>query len=65
METIAMMGRYDLEKLKNISKYLFGITKRLKPYERSMTPVTPRKLLKNFGISLKAQVAKEEEEKNK
>ncbi|MFX0100290.1 MAG: 4-hydroxyphenylacetate 3-hydroxylase N-terminal domain-containing protein [Candidatus Hodarchaeota archaeon] len=63
METIAMMGRYDVEKLKDIAKYLFGITRRLKPYERSLSPVTPRKLLKNFAISLKAQKAKEESEK--
>ncbi len=48
METIAMMGRYDLEKLKNISKYLFGIKSRLRRYERSETPVTPRKMLEKF-----------------
>ena len=48
METIAMMARYDLEKLKNISKYLFGIKSRLRRYERSETPVTPRKMLEKF-----------------
>ena len=43
-----MMGRYDTEKLKNISKYLFGIKSRLRRYERSETPVTPRKMLEKF-----------------
>jgi len=46
METITMMMRYDLEKLKDISKYLFGIKKRLKRYERPT--VTPRKQLEKF-----------------
>ena len=46
METIAMMGRYDVEKLKDISKYLFGIRKTLKRYERPT--VTPRKMLEKF-----------------
>jgi len=46
METIAMMGRYDVEKLKDISKYLFGIRKNLKRYERPA--VTPRKMLEKF-----------------
>jgi len=48
METITMMGRYDLEKLKNISKYLFGIKSKLHRYERSETPVTPRAMLEKF-----------------
>ncbi len=48
METIAMMGRYDVEKLKNISKYLFGIRSKLRRYERSETPVTPRKMFEKF-----------------
>jgi 4-hydroxyphenylacetate 3-monooxygenase/4-hydroxybutyryl-CoA dehydratase/vinylacetyl-CoA-Delta-isomerase len=38
--------RYDTEKLKNISKYLFGIKPRLKRYERPT--VTPRKQLEKF-----------------
>ena len=49
MESIALMGRYDIEKLKNISKYLFGIKSKLRRYERSETPVTPRKILEKFG----------------
>lgn len=63
METIAMMGRYDLEKLKNISKYLFGIKKKLRPLERSMNPVTPRKMLEKFGKALKLKRQREEREK--
>ncbi|MFX1257289.1 MAG: 4-hydroxyphenylacetate 3-hydroxylase N-terminal domain-containing protein [Promethearchaeota archaeon] len=46
METITMMTRYDLEKLKNIAKYLFGIKKRLKRFDRET--VTPRKMLEKF-----------------
>jgi len=46
METITMMGRYDLESLKSIAKYLFGIEKELPKYERP--PVTPRKMLERF-----------------
>lgn len=46
METIAMMSRYDTEKLKSISKYLFGIEKELPLYERPT--VTPRKMLERF-----------------
>jgi len=46
METITMMMRYDLEKLKNISKYLFGIKPKLRRYERPT--VTPRKQLEKF-----------------
>ena len=43
MESIAMMSRYDLEGLKSISKYLFGIEKELPAYVRPT--VTPRKML--------------------
>lgn len=53
METIAMMMRYDLEKLKNISKYLFGIKSRLRRYERPT--VTPRKQLEKFRIAMKGK----------
>lgn len=59
METIAMMGRYPLEKLKNIAKYLFGIKSKLHRYERSETPVTPRQLLEKFK---KALIAKQKRE---
>jgi 4-hydroxybutyryl-CoA dehydratase/vinylacetyl-CoA-Delta-isomerase len=43
METITMMARYDVERLKSIAKYLFGIEKELPKYER--LTVTPRKML--------------------
>ena len=46
METITMMGRYDLDRLKKIAKYLFGIEKELPLYERQT--VTPRKMLERF-----------------
>jgi 4-hydroxybutyryl-CoA dehydratase / vinylacetyl-CoA-Delta-isomerase len=46
METITMMSRYDLEGLKGIAKYLFGIEKDLPKYERST--VTPRKMLERY-----------------
>jgi 4-hydroxyphenylacetate 3-monooxygenase/4-hydroxybutyryl-CoA dehydratase/vinylacetyl-CoA-Delta-isomerase len=46
METITMMLRYDTEKLKNISKYIFGIKSKPKRYERPT--VTPRKQLEKF-----------------
>ncbi|MBP2652824.1 MAG: hypothetical protein H6Q73_393 [Firmicutes bacterium] len=46
METIAMMGAYDLEGLKNIAKYLAGINKDLPIYERPT--VTPRRMLEKF-----------------
>ena len=58
METIAMMGRYDIQKLKGIAKYLFGIEKNLERIERQESPVTPRKLLEDFGKKLKAQQKK-------
>ena len=50
METITMMMRYDIEKLKDIAKYLFGIKSRLKRYERPT--VTPRKQLEKFRQAL-------------
>ena len=50
METITMMMRYDTERLKDISKYLFGIKSKLKKYERPT--VTPRKLLERFRKSM-------------
>lgn len=53
METITMMIRYDLEKLKDISKYLFGIKSRLKRYERPT--VTPRKQLEKFRKAMQAK----------
>jgi len=46
METITMMARYDLESLKSIAKYLFGIEEGLPRYERPT--VTPRKMLERF-----------------
>jgi len=46
METITMMARYDIESLKSIAKYLFGIEKELPKYERAT--VTPRKMLERF-----------------
>jgi 4-hydroxybutyryl-CoA dehydratase/vinylacetyl-CoA-Delta-isomerase len=53
METITMMMRYDLEKLKDISKYLFGIKSRLKRYERPT--VTPRKQLEKFRKAMQGK----------
>jgi len=55
METIAMMGRYDMKKLKNISKYLFGIKSSLGRIERSETPTTPRAMLEKFQKALISQ----------
>ncbi len=46
METITMMARYDLQSLKSIAKFLFGIEKELPRYERPT--VTPREMLKRF-----------------
>ncbi|MCP4668833.1 MAG: aromatic ring hydroxylase [Deltaproteobacteria bacterium] len=46
METITMMSRYDLESLKKIAKYLFGIEDKLSLYERPT--VTPREMLEKF-----------------
>ncbi|MHA1579643.1 MAG: 4-hydroxyphenylacetate 3-hydroxylase family protein [Candidatus Freyarchaeota archaeon] len=46
METITMMARYDLERLKSIAKYLAGIEKELPRYERAT--VTPRAMLERF-----------------
>jgi len=57
METITMMMRYDLEKLKNISKYLFGIKSKLRRYERPT--VTPRKQLEKFRKAMQAKQKRE------
>ena len=57
METITMMMRYDLEKLKNIAKYLFGIKSKLKRYERPT--VTPRKMLEKFRKAMQAKQKRE------
>ena len=46
METIAMMGGYDVEALKGIAKYLAGIEKEMPIYERKT--VTPRRVLEKF-----------------
>ncbi|MBU2551954.1 MAG: aromatic ring hydroxylase [Proteobacteria bacterium] len=46
METITMMARYDMGKLKNIAKYLFGIEPQLPMYTRET--VTPRAMLDRF-----------------
>jgi 4-hydroxyphenylacetate 3-monooxygenase/4-hydroxybutyryl-CoA dehydratase/vinylacetyl-CoA-Delta-isomerase len=46
METIALMGRYDLEALKSIAKYLAGIEKDMPRFERPT--VTPRAMLERF-----------------
>ncbi len=53
METITMMSRYDLEGLKNISKYLFGIEKEAPFFTRHT--VTPRKMLEKFREALKSR----------
>ncbi|MCJ7647138.1 MAG: aromatic ring hydroxylase, partial [Candidatus Lokiarchaeota archaeon] len=58
METITMMMRYDTERLKDIAKYLFGIKKKLKPYERPT--VTPRQQLGKFRNALLRQENKPE-----
>ena len=50
METITMMMRYDVERLKDIAKYLVGIKSKLKPYERPT--VTPRKQLEKFRAAM-------------
>ena len=62
METIAMMGRYDLKKLKNIAKYLFGIKSSLGRIERSETPTTPRSMLEKFRKALVLQQKREQKE---
>jgi len=46
METITMMNRYDVESLKSIAKYLFGIEEELPKYDRPT--VTPRKMLEKY-----------------
>ena len=47
METITMMSRYDLEPLKCVAKYLFGIEKEPPRYKRAN--VTPRQMLQRFA----------------
>lgn len=46
METVAMMGGYDLEKLKGIAKYLAGIEDDIPVYRRET--VTPLRVLDKF-----------------
>ena len=46
METITMMSRYDLEPLKEIAKYLAGISPEMPRYERPTA--TPRTMLEKF-----------------
>ncbi|MBN1802242.1 MAG: aromatic ring hydroxylase [Candidatus Lokiarchaeota archaeon] len=58
METIAMAGRYDMEKLKDIARYLFGINPDLDIIERSLNPVTPRKMLDKYKRAMLAQQKK-------
>ncbi|MFX0105527.1 MAG: 4-hydroxyphenylacetate 3-hydroxylase family protein [Candidatus Hodarchaeota archaeon] len=53
METITMMMRYDTERLKDISKYLFGIKSKLRKYERPT--VTPRKMLEKFRKAMQSK----------
>ena len=47
METITMMNRYDLESLKGLAKYLFGIQKEPLRYHRAN--VTPHQMLQKFA----------------
>lgn len=56
METITMMARYDVEKLKSIAKYLAGIEKELPIYTRAT--VTPRAILDRFKQMYAPQVKK-------
>ena len=53
METITMMARYDVDRLKNIAKYLFGIERELPIYDRPT--VTPRKMLERFRMLVAAK----------
>jgi 4-hydroxyphenylacetate 3-monooxygenase/4-hydroxybutyryl-CoA dehydratase/vinylacetyl-CoA-Delta-isomerase len=53
METITMMNRYDVESLKSIAKYLFGIEGELPKYDRPT--VTPRKMLEKFRNLMKGK----------
>ena len=58
METITMMGRYDLEKLKKIAKYLAGLPgyEKCPRYERSAHTATPRAMLAKFdAVAAKKQ----------
>lgn len=52
METIAMMSRYDVNRLKGIALYLFGIEKDLPRYERQT--VTPRAMLEKYRKMVEA-----------
>jgi 4-hydroxyphenylacetate 3-monooxygenase/4-hydroxybutyryl-CoA dehydratase/vinylacetyl-CoA-Delta-isomerase len=66
MESIAMMGRYPLDQLKDISKYLFGIKSTLKRFERQQDyAVTPRAMLEKFKGALIAKQQREQREKEK
>ncbi len=47
METITLMQRYPLEKLKGIARYLAGIDRDFVRFERGT--VTPKKILERFG----------------
>jgi hypothetical protein len=47
------MSRYDLESLKSIAKYLFGIEGKLPRYERQT--VTPREMLEKFRNLMKGK----------
>jgi len=58
METVAMMGGYDLEELKGIAKYLAGIEKDIPIYTRKT--VTPRRVLEKYR---KMEQAKKEQAK--
>ena len=51
IETNTMRGRYDLESLKGIAKYLFGIEGSLALYDRKT--VTPSKTLERFRSLLR------------
>lgn len=57
METVAMMGGYDLEELKGISKYLAGIEPDIPYYTRKT--VTPRRVLEKFKKQQESAAAAE------
>ena len=52
METITMMSRYDINALKGVSRYLFGIDPDLPIYRRET--VTPRIMLEKFRAFMQA-----------
>jgi len=56
METIAMMSRYDIKRLKSIAQYIFGIEKDLPRYERPT--VTPRGMLEKYRKMVEAAAKK-------